>query len=147
MAKLSAHGTQIGEVKLLTKTKRYFSDGKILINYGDGWKLFGKVKPGMDPGEVSKTAEEKQKEGLRIRPLYAKYFKLLHKSAGMNLRSKLHTAVSMMPEDPDGAWACLDDEWNCRGKWTFEDINALCLAYLDAIEEQKRMKTPATCEE
>jgi hypothetical protein len=54
MAKLSAHGKEIGRINYTTYSKAYMQDGTILKNSGFGWKVFGKCK--INPQEVYEKA-------------------------------------------------------------------------------------------
>ena len=105
MAKISAHGKIIGTIFLTTSAKRYMSDGAILKNIGFGWKIYGKVKPGVDPAAAFEHAANRETAFRLARPCAAAYKKELHSLAGMNTRWKLHAAVQLMPDDPDGVWS------------------------------------------
>ena len=102
MAKLSAHGSEIGRVYFTTSAKAYMSDGAILKNSGFGWKLAGKVKAGISPLEAYEAQKQKQVEYLALNPAIAAYRKELHSLAGLGKAWKLNAAISMMPDDCDG---------------------------------------------
>ena len=56
MAKISANGTVVGTVDYCGKSKRYMSNGKVLVNYGCGWKVGGTVKTGWTPQSAYENA-------------------------------------------------------------------------------------------
>jgi hypothetical protein len=41
MAKLSAHGKEVGRINYTTYAKAYMQDGVVLKNEGHGWKVYG----------------------------------------------------------------------------------------------------------
>ena len=45
MAKLSAHGAEVGRVEYIGKVKAYFADGKVLVNHGQGWTTLDNKTP------------------------------------------------------------------------------------------------------
>jgi hypothetical protein len=95
MAKLRAHGQEIGTLFGLTNAKRYMSDGHVLKNIGFGWKLSAKVKPGVSPQLAFETAKAKLETRLTQRPALAAYRHELHSMCGLSKRWKLHSAVSI----------------------------------------------------
>jgi hypothetical protein len=66
MAKLSAHGKEIGRINYTTYSKAYMQDGTILKNSGFGWKVFGEVqnqpagglREGIDPSTRTLSAKD-----------------------------------------------------------------------------------------
>jgi hypothetical protein len=131
MAKLSARGRiEIGRIEFLVKTKSYFTNGDILVNYGYGWKQYSKVKTGLNPQEVYQRYVQKQQQFLKDHPLFAEYERLLHKMCGLCNRSLVHTAISSMPDDPDGIWSEFEDSYMPnKPHLSFEEIAELCKAY------------------
>ena len=105
MAKLSAHGSEVGRINYTTYAKAYMSDGKILKNFGHGWKLYGTCK--VSPEQAFAVAKEKQDRVLAERPMLAAYRKELHSIAGMGKAWKLHAAIQLLGDDIDGIWS----EW------------------------------------
>jgi hypothetical protein len=142
MAKLSAHGHEIGTIYLTTSAKRYMSDGKVLKNIGFGWKLYATCKN--DPAEAFKKAEATGKEFLAARPMLAAYRKELHAMAGLCKRWKLHAAVQLMPEDCDGVWSECCDGYGDNVHADVDEVGNLCRLYLSAVAESLEMaKVPA----
>ena len=135
MAKLSAHGQEIGTIYGMTTAKRYMSDGIVLKNIGFGWKLCAKVKPGIDPAQAFANAKRRQEEKMAQYPLTTAYYRLLHDLAGMSLRWKLHAAVSMMPDDPDGVWSEACDGYGDNCSADLDEVVELCRAFRVAQRE------------
>ena len=140
MAKLKAHGSEIGTIYGLTSAKRYMSDGKVLKNIGFGWKLHATVKAGVDVTAAFGNAKARQADHLANRPAYAAYRKELHDMAGLSKRWKLHSAVSIMPEDCDGVWSEACDGYGDNISADVDEVAALCRLYLAAVEESKALK-------
>jgi hypothetical protein len=139
MAKVSAHGTEIGTIYFTTSAKRYMSDGVVLKNQGFGWKLAGKVKD-MTPQEAFEHQRTKQIETLSDKPATVAYRKMLHSLAGLGKRWKLHAAVSMMPDDPDGVWSEACDSYGDNVEADIDDCSQLCALYRQAVQEAKDIK-------
>jgi hypothetical protein len=129
MAKVSAHGTILATVEYISTAKRYMSDGVILKNQGFGWKLHGKVKPGIDPQDAANRAVNHLAEQLRDKPAAAAYRKALHDLAGLNKRWKLHAAVQLMPDDCDGVWSECCDGYGDNVHADIDDVAELCRLY------------------
>lgn len=140
MAKLSAHGVEIGRINYLTYSKAYFPDGHILINRGFGWKLHAKVKPEVSPGEAFARMKAKNDALAQDRPAFYAYRKELHSLAGMGKAWKLHAAVEAMPEDPDGVWSHACDDYTDNVHADIGEICELCKLYLRAQDEAKQKK-------
>lgn len=129
MAKVSAHGKIIGTVDLTTYAKRYMSDGKILKNQGFGWKIGGTLKPGISPEQAYANQLQHQKDWRAANPDAAAYRDALHALCGINKRWKLHTAIQMMPEDPDGVWSDVCDGYGDNVHADIDDIVQICRLY------------------
>lgn len=143
MARVSAHGHEIGTVEFTTKAKRYMSDGTILVNKGFGWKIGPKLKPGVTPEQAYASQKAKQEQFLRERPFMAAYRKALHDLAGLSKRWKLDLAVSVMPQDPDGVWSEACDGYSDNIHADISEICELCNAYQLAVRECEQLKQPA----
>jgi hypothetical protein len=141
MAKVSAHGAIVGTVEYVTRAKRYMSDGVILKNDGLGWKLYGKVKPHLTPAEAYRHARDKLAARLAELPAMAAYIAELHAMAGQCKRWKLHTAVSMMPDDADGVWSEACDGYGDNVHADVDEVAKLCALYRAAMAA-----APATTE-
>jgi len=140
MAKLSAHGQEIGRVYFTTSAKAYFTDGTILKNSGFGWKLAGKVKSSMTPQDAFAAQKQKQDEYLAQRPALAKYRKALFDIAGLGKAWKLHTAIELMHDDFDGVWSECCDGYGDNVSADVDDIARVCDLYVDAANEQKALR-------
>jgi hypothetical protein len=138
MAKLSAHGIEIGRIEYLTKRVAAFEDGKLLANYGDGWKLWKRVKDGADPRENFKRRVDNLRECEEACPAWAEYKRALHSDFSLSERSLVHTAVQMMPSDPDGCWVELQDM--ARIDCDIETLCKLCGLIERAQAEMKAYK-------
>lgn len=140
MAKLSAHGTEIGTVHFLTYAKRYMSDGVVLKNIGFGWKIHGKVKPGVTPEQAFNNAAERVRAYRAERPAYSAYRAALHNLAGLSKRWKLHACVELMPDDADGVWSEACDGYGDNIHADIEEVSELCKLYKESIREQSQIK-------
>ena len=128
MAKLSAHGIELWREERMDGRKAYMADGKILRNTGSGWKLHGNWKPGVNVRE----AVERQKARYEAKPAeYHAYIAALKDAAPIDQRYNLHTAISLMPNDPDGVWSSL--EGYCGNDYDLDDLVKACRAY-EAME-------------
>lgn len=140
MAKISAHGQEIGTVYYKAKAKRYMSDGVVLINRGFGWKLYGKAKPGVSALQAFENARDKQIAFMAARPAFAAYVKELHSMTGMCNRWKLNSAVELMPEDCDGVWSEACDGYGDNVQADVDEVGTLCRLYLIALAEMDTLK-------
>lgn len=141
MAKLSAHGEIIGTLEYLTMAKRYMSDGVILKHKGFGWKLAGKVKPGIDPRDAYSRALANLNDKLALNPAVAAYRAELHAMAGKDKRWKLHAAVSIMPDDCDGVWSEACDGYGDNVHADVDEVGKLCALYLRAFPPARAAAT------
>jgi hypothetical protein len=141
MAKVSAHGREIGTVYLTTTAKRYMSDGVVLVNYGFGWKLGGKIKDGVTPEEAYAAQVAKSEQFLANRQAVTTYRKLLHDLAPLSKRWKLHAAVQSMPDDCDGVWSEACDGFGDNVSADVDEVAELCRAYRIALIEANAMRT------
>ena len=105
MAKLSIHGDGI-QIEYLRKKKAYCSDGKVLINYGGGWKLYAKIKPGLNYKDVAQRALDYQRQQITAATAWAEYRNILMKEIKSLEKRNLFLAVfELMPDDPDGVYS------------------------------------------
>ena len=123
MAKLSAHGTELARRETPTGRIAVMSDGQILRNQGAGWKLWKRLKPGVDP----KAYADKFKAFTAAIPFEVQaYIDALQNAADLEHRWRLHTAITLMPQDPDGVWSECDDYGYTLD---LDDIVKACRAY------------------
>lgn len=137
MAKVSAHGREIGTLYYVASAKRYMSDGVVLKNIGFGWKIHGKVKPEFTPQQAFEKAAARQREMLAKYPANAAYRKELHDLTGMCNRWKLHACVAAMPNDPDGVWSDACDGYGDSVHADIGEVVKLCRLYEAAVAESK----------
>ena len=143
MAKISAHGSIVGTVEYLTKSKRYMSDGVILLNNGFGWKIGGKVKSHVTPQAAYDGARTRLAEKLAAWPEMAAYIRELHGMAGLCKRWKLHSAVTMMPDDCDGVWSECCDGYGDNVHADVDEVADLCRAYRAVMATRAALATEA----
>ena len=139
MARLSAHGSIVGEILYISRAKRYMSDGKILMNYGHGWKLHGKLKPGWTPESAAARSAENLRAHIAAHPAYAAYRQAIHDACGLAKRCRLHLAITMMPEDPDGVWSDACDSGYDSVHLDLDEIVHLCMLYRNVLKESKEI--------
>ena len=145
MAKLSAHGKEIGRVTFTTFAKAYMADGAILKNSGDGWKRYAKVKDGITPQQAYERQLRAQEEFLAARPCMAAYRKELHAMAGLGKAWKLHTAIQLLGDDVDGIWSEACDGYGDNVHADVDDVANLARLYSAAMEEQAELRDPTNC--
>jgi hypothetical protein len=125
MARLSKHGREIGRIHMLTRTGAYMSDGSILINDGNGWRVGFTIK-GANVIDAYQRMLEAQQQADRDYPAAAAYRRELHRLAGMSVRWKLHEAVRLVPGDPDGVWTEACNGWGVRATASVDEVVELC---------------------
>lgn len=135
MATLSAHGTEIGRIVTITQTKAYMSDRTVLINYGSGWKIKGKLKAELTPQVAFDNAKARNAEKEAMRPAYMAYVRELHSISGQNARARLHETIKLMPDDCDGVWSECCDGYGDNVHADVDDIAKLCRLYKVALSE------------
>lgn len=136
MAKLSAHGKEVGRINYTTYAKAYMQDGVILKNEGHGWKVYGKCK--FTPQEVYENALDHYNKFLIARPCLAAYRDYLHDLAGMGKAWKLHAAVTMLGDDIDGIWSEACDGYVDNVRASVEEIKHLVDLYNQVRQEGSR---------
>lgn len=136
MATLRKHGGELGRYYNLTTCRAYMADGTVLVHSGLEWRIYSKVKPGISPQEAWEQYTARCAERLKTHPAYAEYRRQLHDMAPQSKRW-LQTAISVMPEDPDGVWSTLADSCDPRQQLDLDigEVCSLCRAYLAAVSE------------
>lgn len=139
MARVSAHGTEIGTVHFLYTAKRYMSDRTVLKNVAGDWKISGKIKPHLTPQEAYEKAYDRVEQLARELPSAGAYRRELHALAGLSggKRARLHMTVELMPDDPDGVWSECCDGYGDNVHADLDDVVSLCRAYKGMLLEQK----------
>lgn len=133
MARLSKHGEEIGRVFFTTRTRAYMSDGTILENAGNGWKVCAKTS---DPKQAFESQRAKQQSLLAARPCLAEYRKELRDIAGMSKAWKLHTAIQFLGDDVDGIWSECCDGYGDNVHASVDEISKLVRLYNNAFNER-----------
>ncbi len=137
MATLYKHG-ELGQLERVAYKVAYCADGQILRNDGDGWKQWRKLKPGVDARQHWETAKAKYQEKLSTKPAFAEWRQLFHELVPFKQRNIMLTAISLMPQDPDGVWSEVNDYFSINGDtFSIDDICQLCRAYEAASLESK----------
>ena len=129
MARLCKHGTEIGRVELLTSVRAYMSDGTIMENRGHGWKIRGKLKTGVTPQSAYERMCSKLTVLQKERPALTAYRTELHDLAPVSKRWKLHQAISLMPNDSDGVWSHVCDDYSDNIDASVDEIASLCRTF------------------
>jgi hypothetical protein len=137
MAKLSAHGKEIGRIEYLTKTLAFFEgDRTILVNYGYGWKKYNRViNEGVNPRDAYSRRKQKNEKFLAEHPAFAAYKKALFSICGLSKRGRLHIAVQLSWQDPDGVWSDVCDGYGDNVSASIEEVVELCNLYQAAQKE------------
>lgn len=137
MATLQAHGSKVGQVDYLTYSLAVMSDGIVLRNQGFGWKRYATIKTGHTPEQSYEHISTIQAVALDTYPHLRNYRRALHELAGLSKRWKIHTAVELNPDDPDGVWSEVADGYGDNVHATVEEIVELCQLYKLYLAEKK----------
>lgn len=140
MATKQAHGQEIGQVDYLTHSIAIMSDGVVLKNYGQGWKRYATVKADVTPLQALENRKATQADYLNSHPAFRAYRTALHDIAGLSKRWKIHTAIEMMPNDPDGVWSEACDGYGDNVHASIDEVCNLCRLYKAAESETKATK-------
>lgn len=132
MATLSKHG-ELGQIERLTYKLAYCSDGQVLRNNGEGWKIWKKCKPGIDPVQHFAQAQANYANKLATQPAFAEWRRVLHSNVAFRNRFLVLEAIKMLGNDVDGLWSELNDMANIS--LSLEDCQELVAAYDAACRE------------
>ena len=138
MAKLSAHGHELGRIELTTSILAYMSDGHILRHDGTNWHLYKRVKAGFDPMKVFEKAKKRADEILTQRPALAEYHRQLKEVAGRQNVARLHALVELLDDDIDGLWSEIHDVLDRAASTSVEEVRDLVRAYQAVIAERRQ---------
>lgn len=147
MARLSKHGTELARIDYVNKRIAYMSDGVVLANTGNGWKVRGTVKVGRSPTEVAAAEVARYNAKIANNPSYAAWRDLLFELVPFAHRWKVVYAISLMPSDPDGVWSEVSDSWGMgefKGELSIDDCVALCQAHEAARLESNAKRSETT---
>lgn len=139
MATLYKHG-EIGQIERLAYKLAYCSDGNILRNQGDGWKLWKRLKAGVNPQEHFEKAKRLYADKIASKPAFAEWRSMFHREFAFSNRYMALTVISSMPQDPDGVWSELNDYANIP--CGIDEVVALCRAYQAAQKESETITEP-----
>ena len=123
MATLSKHGAFI-KVSNLRFDIAYCEDGKILRNYGNGWKLHAKLKPGVNWKEYA----QRQADNIKALPGEYQRFRSMLFRMGKPLKARtiIIAALELLSDDIDGLYSELGDMGLHYG---FDELQALADAF------------------
>jgi len=110
MATIYKHGGEVGRIEKLTFSMLFCADGKVLRNFGSGWKLWRKLKSDVEGGPRGcfERCKADYDAMLANGPEFASWRDKVH---AFPLRKRLLVieAVKLLPADPDGLWSELED--------------------------------------
>ena len=106
MATLYKHGEKLATRETPNSRIAVMSDGQIMRNYGQGWKLWKRLKPGVDQAEYARKFDARTKA---LPPEVRDYIQALADAVDLEHRWMLHEAIKAMPQDPDGCWSSVED--------------------------------------
>lgn len=116
------------------------SDGKLLRNQGDGWKLWRSVKPGVTPEERAKARQDRINTARIDAPCFTEFKELLHREVSLKNRALVVEIISTMPQDADGCYSELTDHGFWEGD--LDGMVDLCRAY-EAWQRERAEKKNA----
>ena len=133
MAVLSKNGHEIGRVTQLTRVLSFRSNGKVLYNYGTGWKVFrDKVADINVAFETAKAAEE------ALHPDVKAYKKLFHSHVPQKSRGLAQASVRTLSDDLDGLWSEFNDYLHIG--ISVEEVQELIDAHAAAVKALREGK-------
>lgn len=136
MATLYKHG-EIGQIERLIYKIAYCADGNIMQNNGNGWKLWKKLKEGIDPRVHFEKQKNAYQEKLNKFPCFASWRNKLHKLISFKDRAIVVEGIKMLGNDLDGLWSELNDYG--RVQIDLDDLKELIEAYNLAIQEAQEL--------
>lgn len=133
MATLSKNGDYI-IVELTSKKKAYCSNNKVLVNRGDGWKVLGKLRKGLDYREAAQKQTETIESKIKNNPSIRAWKKIIMQYK-LSERVKILSLLSLLGDDLDGLWS----ELNIYGSnYTLEETKEIWEAYRKALGSEKK---------
>jgi len=99
MALISKHGETLHLSELLTSKIAIMSDGHILQNKGEGWKLYKKLKEGVNPTIYAQKHKDAETTDHQKRPAFHAYKDALHQFVSFQRRHEVHQAI-LKSENP-----------------------------------------------
>lgn len=135
MATLYKHGIS-RQFEYINQKIAVCQDGKILRNQGDGWKLSGKIKPGVTYDDACRAREARIAEVHAAQPCFAAYKKTMLEWKLADRRMIL-LSFEMLGDDLDGIWSELND--HARIQIDLEEIREIHQARKVASLEKQRL--------
>jgi hypothetical protein len=135
MATLSKQGTELERIHCLRYTLSLRSNGTVLSNNGEGWKLL-RLKAGISVETYWAKIKQMQSN---LSPEFLAYRRAVQSEFGLANRSKYFALVSMLGDDTDGICSSLQDEGIDCDLDTLGEIETLRKAWqavkrLEAVE-------------
>lgn len=106
MATLSKQGTEVERINCLKYSLSLRSNGTVLCNDGEGWKVL-RLKAGISTETYWEKVKEKQ---ANLSPEYLAYRRAVQSEFSLANRDKYFVLVSMLGNDTDGICSSLQDE-------------------------------------
>jgi hypothetical protein len=131
MTRLREHGTELHRSEYPDCRLALMSDGSLLVNRGDGWTRWKRVKAGVDP--VAYAAKVRAAYDGRPAEFHS-YIRALVAACDLEHRPQLNALIDQMPEDPDAVWSLFDGP---KYELQIEEVARCCRAWL-ALEARKR---------
>lgn len=129
MATLSKHG-RYTIIEYANFNRALCEDGNILINRGEGWKLWKRLKAGRKYDEVVKTF------GKSRTPAYDELLNLLKDVTGsLKRRATLVNLIQLLDDDFDGIWVHYNDTYP-EDTITCDEISQVYEAYQRVLKEK-----------
>jgi hypothetical protein len=135
MATLSKQGTELERVNALQYSLSLRSNGAVLRNRGEGWKVVH-LKAGISTETYWAKIKEKQ---ANLSPEFLAYRRAVQAEFSLANRSKYFVLVSMLGDDTDGICSSLQDEGIDCDLDTLGELDSLRKAWqamkrLEAVE-------------
>ena len=128
MATLSKQGSETARVELLRKTYSFRSNGNVLKNEGNGWKLV-RFKEGCNASTLLQLIRDRES---RLTPEFLAYRRAVQSEFPLSVRWQYLELANLMDEDIDGLWASLEDQGLHRDFETLQELNLLRQAAIAA---------------
>lgn len=130
MATLSKQGTEIARFELMRKTYSFRSNGTVLGNTGEGWKLV-KLKEGCTVETFRQSIVDRES---RLSPQFKAYRKAVCREFPLSIRAEYLELANLLGDDIDGLWAHLDDLGKHTDLETLRELNDLRIALSESCE-------------
>jgi len=133
MAVLSKHGSELYRYEGITFRLSFRTDGNIMRNNGNGWKLWKRCKAGVDPAEYAERQREYHLQKDRENPGFVRFRALMQELVPFQARYWVQTAIQHLPDNPDGVYTELSESslryTDYDPELSIDDCVDLCQAY------------------